>query len=53
MKITPNCKVWFVSLSTELFECIEETFYMWVIDASWSSGLDNVCNEVLFPAASD
>lgn len=42
-----------MSLSTELFECIEETFYMWVIGASQSSGLDNVYNEIPSPAASD
>lgn len=34
-------------------ECIEETFCMWVIGPSRSSGLDDVYNESLFPAASD
>lgn len=42
-----------MSLSTELSECMEETFYVWVIGTSQSSGLDNVCNEIPSPAATD
>lgn len=42
-----------MSLSTELSESMEETFYVWIIGTSQSSGLDNVYNEIPFPAASD